>query len=157
MPIWLKQKQKAEPQKDKIYRPSGQIISQQTGQNSLALNRDNYEKLLTVEDYIYETQTFKRVLNQDPTFIDGIPKGYYVIATLVYDLDEAIDYQNELKGRGVNSKIFKDKGSSYYVYLYNSDNFYDVFMLRKAFIKSLFLSKVWILSINIKNSALKKI
>ncbi|TYB74175.1 hypothetical protein ES676_08305 [Bizionia saleffrena] len=157
LPVWLKQKQEVEPRRDNIYRPSGQIILQQSAQNSLALNRDNYEKLLTVEDYIYETQTFKRILNQETTFINGIDKGYYIIATLVYDFDEAIGYQNALKGKGVNSKIFKDKGDSYYVYLYNSDNFYDVFMLRKAFIKAEFLSKVWILNINMKAGTLKKI
>ena len=145
------------PKSDNVYRPSGEISSLSSAQNSLALNRDNYEKLLTVEDYIYETQTFKRILKQDATFIDGINKGYYIIGTLVYEFDEAIAYQNDLKAKGVNSKIFKDKENSYYVYLYNSDNFYDVFMLRKAFIKVNFLSKVWILNINMKAGALKKI
>ncbi|MBQ0769873.1 MAG: hypothetical protein KBT58_11310 [Bizionia sp.] len=157
LPIWLKQKQEIKPKGDNVYRPPGEINPQTTAQNSLALNRDNYEKLLTVEDYIYETQTFKRILNQEPTFIDGINKGYFIIATLVYDFDEAIVYQNELKSRGVNSRIFKDKGDSFYVYLYSSDNFYDVFMLRKAFIKVDFLSKVWILNINMKAGTLKKI
>ena len=157
LPIWLKQKQEVVPKSDNVYRPSGEISSLSSAQNSLALNRDNYEKLLTVEDYIYETQTFKRILNQDATFIDGINKGYYIIGTLVYEFDEAIAYQNDLKAKGVNSKIFKDKENSYYVYLYNSDNFYDVFMLRKAFIKVNFLSKVWILNINMKAGALKKI
>lgn len=157
LPVWLKQKQEVKPKSDNIYRPAGEVYSQGSAQNSLALNRDNYEKLLTVEDYIYETQTFKRILNQEPTFIDGIEKGYFIIATLVYDFDEAITYQNELKSRGVNSRIFKDKGNSFYVYLYNSDNFYDVFMLRKAFIKVGFLSKVWILNINMKAGTLKKI
>lgn len=157
LPIWLKQKQKVAPKDDKIYRPKGQILPESPGYNSLALNRDNYEKLLTVEDYIYETQTFKRVLNQESTILEDVESGYYIIATLVYDFDEAIRYQNELKSKGVNSKIFKGNGNSYYVNLYNSDNFYDVFMLRKAFIKVDFLSKVWILNINIKKGGLKKI
>ncbi len=157
LPIWLKQKQKVAPKDDKIYRPKGQILPESPGYNSLALNRDNYEKLLTVEDYIYETQTFKRVLNQESTILEDVESGYYIIATLVYDFDEAIRYQNELKSKGVNSKIFKGNGNSYYVNLYNSDNFYDVFMLRKAFIKVGFLSKVWILNINIKKGGLKKI
>lgn len=157
LPIWLKQKQKVAPKDDKIYRPKGQILPESPGYNSLALNRDNYEKLLTVEDYIYETQTFKRVLNQESTILEDVESGYYIIATLVYDFDEAIRYQNELKSKGVNSKIFKGNGNSYYVNLYNSDNFYDVFMLRKAFIKVDFLNKVWILNINIKKGGLKKI
>ena len=159
LPIWLKKKQEVTVKDDKgVYNPNVNIIQPNYKSNALVLNRDNYSKLLTPEDYVYETQTFKRVLNQEPTLIEGVEKGYYIIANLVSDFDEAITYQNTLKDKGVNSKIFKDlRNEKYYVYLYNSDNFYDIFMLRKAFIKSEFLSEVWILNINISEQILKKI
>lgn len=152
LPIWLDKKQVDETV---IYQPTISQVNQGYLSNSLALNRENYKQLLTKEDYVYETQTFKRVLNQEPTLIEGLDRGYYIIATLLTNLDEAIIYQNKLKGLGVNSKMFKDvKTEKHYVYLYNSENFYDVFMLRKAFIKSVFLQDVWILNINI-DSGLK--
>jgi len=122
------------------------------------MNRENYEKLLTKEDYVYETQKFKRILDQETTYIEGIEKSYYIISSLVYDLDDAVEHQNELADNGVNSKILKDSAQEkYYVYLFNSENFYDVFMLRKAFIKSQFLEQVWILNINIEKQVIKKL
>ncbi|WP_299883631.1 hypothetical protein [uncultured Lacinutrix sp.] len=159
LPIWLKRKEtEAVTTEDNIYRPEGLKTPPKRSKSGLVLNRENYEKVLTKEDYVYETQSFKRVLNQDPTYVEGVEKGYYIIADVLSDLDEAILYQNELKKRGVNSRLFKDTpNEKYYVYLYNSENFYDVFMLRKAFIKSLFLEDVWILNINIYSKIIKKI
>ena len=159
LPIWLKKKQEVTVSDNAgVYNPNVNIVQPNYQSNSLVLNRDNYTKLLTPEDYVYETQTFKRVLNQEPTLIDGVEEGYYIVANLLSDFDEAITYQNALKEKGVNSKIFKDlKNEKYYVYLYNSDNFYDIFMLKKAFVKSEFLSGVWILNINISEQIIKKI
>ena len=161
LPIWLKQKQKEDLvtiADTNVYQPNITLIEPTFSLSSLVMNRENYEKLLTKEDYVYETQKFKRVLNQEPTYIEGIEKGYYAIAGLLYNLDFAIEYQKELLNKGVNSKIFKDKTEDkFYVYLYNSENFYDVFMLRKAFIKSSFLEQVWILNINIEKQVFKKL
>ncbi|WP_299250531.1 hypothetical protein [uncultured Lacinutrix sp.] len=161
LPIWL-QKNKTEEivtiENTNIYQPEVSLKEPVFSIYSLVMNRENYEKLLTKEDYVYETQKFKRILNQEPTLIDGVEKGYYIIAGLLYDLDYAIVYQKELQDQGVNSKLFKDVSQGkYYVYLYNSINFYDVFMLRKAFIKSEFLEQVWILNINIEKKVIKKI
>lgn len=161
LPIWLQKKQTeyvVNTSETSVYNPN--ILLQQPvfSKNSLVMNRENYEKLLTKEDYVYETQKFKRILNQEPALISGVTKGYYVIAGLLYDLDYAVSYQEELLDKGVNSKLFKDiTQGKYYVYLYNSENFYDVFMLRKAFIKSEFLEQVWILNINVEKQVLKKI
>ncbi|MGB1210918.1 MAG: hypothetical protein ACPG41_05815, partial [Lacinutrix venerupis] len=161
LPVWLQKKQTENnvtiTQTD-IYQPNITLQKPVYSNTSLVMNRENYEKLLTVEDYVYETQKFKRILNQEPNIIAGVEKGYYIIAGLLYDLDYAINYQKELQEKGVNSKIFKDisKGH-YYVYLFNSENFYDVFMLRKAFIKSEFLEQVWILNINIEKQVIKKL
>lgn len=161
LPVWLQKKQTENnvtiTQTD-IYQPNITLQKPVYSNTSLVMNRENYEKLLTIEDYVYETQKFKRILNQEPNIIAGVEKGYYIIAGLLYDLDYAINYQKELQEKGVNSKIFKDisKGH-YYVYLFNSENFYDVFMLRKAFIKSEFLEQVWILNINIEKQVIKKL
>ena len=161
LPIWLKQKQKEEVvaiENNRIYQPDLELKQTAFSSNSLVMNRENYEKLLTKEDYVYETQKFKRILNQEPAFIEGVNKGYYIIASLLYDLDFALEYQQELQDKGVNSKIFKDiSQSKFYVYLFNSENFYDVFMLRKAFIKSPFLEQVWILNINLEKQVIKKL
>ncbi|WP_452225450.1 hypothetical protein [Lacinutrix chionoecetis] len=161
LPIWLKKKQQEEVvvvEENNVYQPDVALKNPDFFNNSLVMNRENYEKLLTKEDYVYETQKFKRMLNQETTYINGVEKGYYVIAGLLYDLDHALEYQNELKDQGVNSKIFKDiSQEKYYVYLFNSENFYDVFMLRKAFIKSEFLEQVWILNINIEKQVIKKL
>ncbi|AUC82971.1 hypothetical protein [Lacinutrix sp. Bg11-31] len=161
LPIWLQKNQPDEILSDLetgVYQPNVTLKQPIFSNNSLVMNRENYEKLLTKEDYVYETQKFKRILNQEPALIDGVTKGYYVIAGLLYDLDYAISYQEELKDQGVNSKLFKDVSQGkYYIYLYNSENFYDVFMLRKAFIKSIFLKQVWILNINIEKQVIKKL
>lgn len=160
LPLWLQKKDgiNQTPVNDNIYKPEGIVLQENRPENALVLNRENYKKVLTPEDYVYETQSFKRVLNQDPTYIQGLEKGYYIIASLSTDLDESIAYQNELKSKGVNSKMFKDvPNSKYYLYLFNSENFYDVFMLRKAFIKSPFLENVWILNINIDAKIIKKL
>ncbi|OIQ23478.1 hypothetical protein [Lacinutrix sp. MedPE-SW] len=160
LPIWLQKKDNITqtPINDNIYRPKSIDFQELKPDNSLVLNRENYEKVLTPEDYVYETQSFKRILNQDATYIQGLDKGYYIIASLNSDLDESIAYQNELKEKGVNSKMFKDiPNNKYYLYLFNSENFYDVFMLRKAFIKSPFLENVWILNINIDSKIIKKL
>lgn len=157
LPIWLKEKQ-TEKKEDEgsVYQPQGTHI--RSIKSGLVMNRENYEKLLTKEDYVYETQKFIRVLNQEPTFIEGVNKGYYIIADIVYDFDSAVETQKELIEKGVNSKIFKDAShEKYYIYLFNSENFYDVFMLRKAFIKSPFLEAVWILNINIQKQLIKKL
>ncbi|WP_156133135.1 hypothetical protein [Lacinutrix sp. Hel_I_90] len=150
LPIWLRKKQGADLARDTtIYQPEAAFKTPLV--SSLVLNRENYKKLLTKDDYIYETQNFKRILNQEPTFIEGVARGYYIIASLVYDLDNAVKNQKELLEKGLNSKIFKDTSQEkYYIYLFNSENFYDVFMLRKAFIKSPFLKEVWILNLNME-------
>ena len=161
LPIWLQKKQHEKPVsnfKSDVYQPIVSLEKPIVLSNSLVMNRENYEKLLTKEDYVYETQKFKRILNQETTRISGVKKGYYVIAGLLYDLDFAVKYQEELHEQGVNSKLFKDVSQGkFYVYLYNSENFYDVFMLRKAFVKSEFLEQVWILNINIEKKVLKKL
>lgn len=157
LPIWLKEKQSSGFVKDTtIYQPEGSFKPLLA--RSLVLNRENYEKLLTKEDYIFETQNFKRILNQEPTLIKGVEKGYYIIASLVYDLDSAVKRQNKLLEKGVHSKIFIDHTQEkYYIYLFNSENFYDIFMLRKAFIKNPFLEDVWILNVNIEKQLSKKL
>ena len=161
LPIWLQKNQTEEvvPVKNtNVYQPKTALQQPTFSPNSLVMNRENYEKLLTKEDYVYETQKFKRILNQEPTRIKDVDRGYYIIAGLLYDLDNAIQYQNELQDNGVNSKLFKDiSQDKYYVYLYNSENFYDVFMLKKAFIKSKFLEQVWVLNINVEKQVIKKL
>ena len=161
LPIWLQKKQTDEVvtiADTNVYEPVATLQQPRLSPNSLVMNRENYEKLLTKEDYVYETQKFKRILNQEVTLVDGVTKGYYVIAGLLYDLDYAIEYQKELQDQGVNSKLFKDVSQGkFYVYLFNSENFYDVFMLRKAFIKSKFLEQVWILNINVEKQVIKKL
>jgi hypothetical protein len=141
LPLWLRKKQGADLVRDTtIYQP--EVAFKTPLASSLVLNREN----------------FKRILNQEPTFIEGVAKGYYIIASLVYDLDNAVKKQKELLEKGLNSKIFKDTSQEkYYIYLFNSENFYDVFMLRKAFIKSPFLKEVWILNLNMEKQLLKKL
>ena len=161
LPIWLQKKQNVEivsTINKNVYQPDIALKQSNYYSKSLIMNRENYEKLLTKEDYVYETQKFKRILNQEPSLINGVEKGYYIIAGLLYNLDYAINYQKELQDKGVNSKLFKDVSEGkFYVYLFNSENFYDVFMLRKAFIKSEFLEQVWILNINIEKQVIKKL
>jgi len=161
LPIWLKKKQSEDVVavvNSNIYQPNVVFKQPDISSNSLVMNRENYEKLLTKQDYVYETQKFKRMLNQEATLIEGVEKGYYAIASLLYNLDQALVYQSKLKNKGVNSKIFKDiSQGKFYVYLFNSENFYDVFMLRKAFIKSEFLKQVWVLNINIEKQVIKKL
>ena len=161
LPIWLQKKQNVEiisTINKNVYQPDITLKQSNYHTKSLIMNRENYEKLLTKEDYVYETQKFKRILNQEPSLINGVEKGYYIIAGLLYNLDYAINYQKELQDKGVNSKLFKDVSEGkFYVYLFNSENFYDVFMLRKAFIKSEFLEQVWILNINIEKQVIKKL
>ncbi|WP_452221611.1 hypothetical protein [Lacinutrix salivirga] len=149
LPVWLKQNDnKTITQNNKVQTSKFSPKSSRLIGDYLELTRENYKELLIPDDYIYETQTFKRVYNQKPTVIVGAEEGYYIINAIVTNAKDAIDLQFELKVNGINSNIIEDQNNNkFYIYLFKSTNFYDVFMQRKAFSKTELLKNCWIINI----------
>lgn len=148
LPVWLKQ-DNSNTTKVKTLKPNNLALkSSRLIGEYLELTRENYKELLIPDDYIYETQTFKRIYNQKPTIIQGAEEGYYIINAIVTDAKAAIDLQFELRVNGINSNIIEDQNNSkFYIYLFKSSNFYDTFMQRKAFSKTEIIKNCWIINI----------